>query len=223
MPSFWSYISGENYSVGCTGQTVYIYDKNHKELARFRDIQYGYTPVISPDERIVVIKSTDGRLAVYSLEGLKLVKKFRFSKVNYAQDDGCCFSGDGKQFVNIERHKDDLHCAVTIYDTYDFSVKSQQMLDDKMMLNHIEYDSTQECFFVLGVKKDYFVSKFENNRITKSVKISENEFEFYRKYKRLELMGFTEKAFVWSYMDCELSDIIDKDFRLSKLFDYYNK
>ena len=30
MKSFWSYITNGQYSVGCTGQTVYLYDQLSK-------------------------------------------------------------------------------------------------------------------------------------------------------------------------------------------------
>ena len=87
MPSFWSYIGNDRFNIGCTGQTVYVYDKAGKELARFKDLIYAYLPVISPRGDHFVVKTTDGRMAVYSLETLSLVKKFRYSKVDGAQDD----------------------------------------------------------------------------------------------------------------------------------------
>lgn len=48
MPRFYSYISNGKYSVGCTGQTVYIYNTNGIELAKFKDLPYAYLSVISP-------------------------------------------------------------------------------------------------------------------------------------------------------------------------------
>lgn len=88
MKKFWGYVSNNKYSVGCTGQTVYLYDEDGNELAKFKDIIYGYTPMISPDGTLFVVKSADGRPAVYSLETLSFIKKFRFSKVDGVQDDG---------------------------------------------------------------------------------------------------------------------------------------
>jgi hypothetical protein len=40
MKRFWSYIENEQFAVGCTGQTVYVYDKSGTELARFKDLKY---------------------------------------------------------------------------------------------------------------------------------------------------------------------------------------
>ena len=104
MPKFWSLISNGKYRVGCTGQTVYIYDQNGTELVKFKDLPYAYTAAFSPKGDIFVVKSTAGRIAVYSLDEPCLIQKFRFSKVDGSQDDIFCFSPDGEWFYNIERH-----------------------------------------------------------------------------------------------------------------------
>ena len=154
MKKFWGWASNDKFSIGCTGQTVYLYDKSGNELAKFKDITYGYTPMISPDGTLFVVKSTEGRLAVYSLETLSLIKKFRFSKVDGAQDDGFCFSPDGEMFFNVERQKDDLHSAISIYDTTDFSLSNQILLGEDMMLDHIEFDKATNTYYVLGFMRD---------------------------------------------------------------------
>ena len=184
MPRFVSYISNGIYDIGCTGQTVYVYDKNGTELAKFKDLIYAYYAVISPCGDILVVKSTDGRLAVYSLEGLSLVKKFRFSKVNYAQDDGFCFSADGKYFINIERQIDELHSVISVYDTSDFGVISQISLGDSGMVQAIEQVDGE--FYVLGFWRDTnliitqnFVAKYKDGKICESVNITQNEYEYY--------------------------------------------
>lgn len=80
MAKFWSYISNGTYSVGCTGGSVYVYDKNGAELAKFKDMPYAYWPCFSPKGDIFVVKSTAGRLAVYSLDSQSLIKKIPFFK-----------------------------------------------------------------------------------------------------------------------------------------------
>ncbi len=42
MLKFWGIAKKTNIMVGCTGQTVYIYE-NNLEVAKFKDIKYGYT------------------------------------------------------------------------------------------------------------------------------------------------------------------------------------
>ena len=230
MKKFWGYVSNNEFSVGCTGQTVFLYNKDGKELCEFKDIIYGYTPMISPDGTLFVVKSTEGKLAVYSLETLSLIKKFRFSKVDGAQDDGFCFSSDGKYFINIERQKDDLHSAISVYDTSDFSLMNQILLGKDRMLDHIEFDTATNKYYVLGFIRDAdgvidhgFVAEFEDNQIKNITAISENEYDFYRSYKHLEIMGFSEKAYEWSYMDCELDKLKSMNYTLANLYKHYNK
>ena len=230
MKKFWGWASNDKFSIGCTGQTVYLYDKSGNELAKFKDITYGYTPMISPDGTLFVVKSTEGRLAVYSLETLSLIKKFRFSKVDGAQDDGFCFSPDGEMFFNVERQKDDLHSAISIYDTTDFSLSNQILLGEDMMLDHIEFDKATNTYYVLGFMRDAnrvydyeFVAEFKDNQIKNITAISDDDRDFYRSYKHLEIMGFSEKAYEWSYMDCELDKLKYMNHTLANLYKHYNK
>ena len=102
MRDFWGYIKNEEYSIGCTGQSVYVYDNKLNELARFKDLKYAYLPVFIPCKEQFIVKSTEGRIAVYSLKELRLLKKFKTSEVTYSQDDGCCFSSNGNTFYNID-------------------------------------------------------------------------------------------------------------------------
>jgi hypothetical protein len=227
MKKFVGFATNGEYSVGCTGQTVYLYDKSNNEIGKFKDIIYAYAPIISPDGKIFVVKSTVGRLAVYSLETFTLIKKFRFSKVDGAQDDGFCFSPDGRFFINIERHQDSLHSAISIYNTSDFSLVNQLLIGEDMMLDYIEYDEATSSYYVLGfvrgtdgVIKHGFVGKFEDGKITNVTPISENEYEFYRSYKALETFGFTETKHAWTYIDCELKKLKSMNHTLAKLYSY---
>ena len=44
MKNFWGYAHNERFGVGCTGQSVYIYDTEGRELKRFSGLRYAYTP-----------------------------------------------------------------------------------------------------------------------------------------------------------------------------------
>ena len=228
MKKFWSYIENDKYGVGCTGQTVYLYDKNGTELKKFKDLPYAYKSAFSPLGDIFVIKTTEGRLAVYSLDTLSLIKKFRYSKVDGAQDDGFCFSSDGKYFINVERQGDSLHSAISVYDTNNFTRVSQLLLGDKAAASHIE--SVNDEYYVLGfmrgddgVLSDCYVGKFANNEIKDVKIISEREHEFYRDYLDLKLMGFSEKAYEWSRFEISLDKLRSAGHSLAKLWKYYNE
>ena len=226
MRKFCSYIKNDKYAIGCTGQTVYVYDSEGTEIAKFKDLPYAYKSAFSPNGDIFVVKTTEGRLAVYSLETSSLIKKFRYSKVDGAQDDGFCFSSDGKYFINIERQGDDLHSAISVYDTEDFSRVSQFLLDENMMISHIELADGE--YYVLGfmrgtdrvMAKD-FVGKYANNQIKNILPISEQEHDFYYDYLHLKMMGFTEQAY-GDYFSVSLEKLRSAGHSLAKLWNYYN-
>lgn len=231
MKNFWSYISNGKYSVGTTGQTVYLYDENGNEIRKFKDIKYGYTPMFSPDGKLLIVKSTIGQIAVYSLETFDLIKKFRFSKVDGAQDDGFCFSPDGKELYNIERHIDSCKSRLSVYDTKTFGLKRQLLDDDiNLSISVIEYDEITEAYYILGFFRDNetgvlsqcFVSKLEDNILSEIVFVSEGEYDLYQSYNRLKLNGFTKKAFQWSFIDNYNLDVFKSlDLSLSDLHRKY--
>lgn len=231
MPSFWSYISNGEYSVGCTGRTVYVYDKMGNELAKFKHLPYSYTPAFSPKGDIFVVKTTEGGLVVCSLEKLCIIKKFRFSKVDYSQDDNFCFSPDGEKLYNIERHKDSCKTVLSIYNTSDFSLEKQLFDNDKnLVLSVVEYDKNENIFlmgFFRGenrVADKYFVGKLLNDELVEVAIITEKEYDFYQEYKDLEVKGFTKKAKEWSELSGELlyqSDIENSNFSLVELWERY--
>lgn len=195
MPNLKSIVENEQYRIGCTGQTVYVYDKNGAELGKFKDLIYAYTAAISPLGNIFVVKSQEGRLAVYSLETMSLLKKFRFSKVNYSQDDGCCFSPDGKYFLNVERQGDDLHSAISVYAVSDFSLVSRIFLGESMMIEHIQELDGE--YYVLGflrgddgVITSPFVAKYKNGAICDVKRITNAESEFYWEHIYRTMFGW---------------------------------
>ena len=239
MKKFWGYASNGEFSVGCTGQTVYLYNKAGIEIAKFKDIIYAYTPMFSPNGKLFVVKSTDGRLAAYSLKTLSLIKKFRFSKVNGAQDDGFCFSPDGKLFVNLEKHYEDSLCSVSFYDTADFSLANRYMIGEETKIVHIEYDADLNAYYILGFKgfeifpREYFIAVFENGQIKNPVQIDCREHASYNGYFSLKRFGFTEKSFEWSFfkydsnydriLPYELNALKTIDLTLAKLYEKHSK
>lgn len=207
MKSFYSLVSNGEHSVGCTGGSVYVFDKRGVELAVFKDLTYAYDCAISPDGDVLAVKSTEGRLAVYSLKNLNLIKKFRFSQVDGSQDDNFCFSPDGKELYNIERHTDSCKTALSIYDTEDFSLK-KRLFSEKvnMMLTCVEVDCAGNVYLTGFIRKEksgvahkWFVAKLADGALSDVRYISEKTHEFYSDYKKLELCGFSEKSVALSF------------------------
>jgi hypothetical protein len=184
MPSFCSIVRNEEYRVGCTGQTVWVWDKDDTVLAKFKDISYAYKAAISPKNDIFVVKSTSGKLAFYSLVDLSLIKKFKFSKIGHAQDDGFCFSSDGNSFLNIERQGDSFNSTITVYYTSDLSIASRVSFDENINVSQIQEKNGE--YYVLGYLRNaegvgnyFFVAKFRNNEITDMQEITQKEWWFY--------------------------------------------
>lgn len=179
-----------------------------------------------PEKNIFVVKSTAGKLAVYSLDTMDLITKFRFSKVDGAQDDGFCFSSDGSYLYNIECHVDSTITCLSIYDTSSFKRVKQLFLEDNsLVLSHIEYDFSERSLFILGLmrgndyKYDYgFVAELRNEKLVNITKLSFEKYKYIRGYKSLELSGFTAKSKEWSslkYDGYDLSNIESTTIHLS--------
>ncbi len=211
MKKFISLVSNGEYSVGCTGQMVYVFDKNGAEIAKFRDLPYAYDCAISPKGDIFVVKTTEGRLAVYFLQEPRLIRKFRFSKVAEMQDDNFCFSTDGEEFYNIERHIDGCKTALSVYDTKDFTLKNRLFSDETdMMLSCVEISEGEiylSGFFRKkqnGVAHRFFVAKLDGNSLSDIRYVSEEECGFCTSYKKAEICGFTDEAIRLSGYDKEV-------------------
>ncbi len=219
MRKFYSYISNGEYSVGCTGQTVCVFDKSGLEIAKFNDLNYAYCCAISPKGDVLAVKTTEGRLAFYSLDELHLIKKFRFSSVAEMQDDNFCFSPDGEEFYNIERHTDGCKTVFSVYDTKDFSLKKRLFSENTdMKLGCVEINGGEiylSGFFrkkqsgllgkhQIGAAEKFFVARLVGDEICDIRYISESDYGFCTDYKRVEMSGFTEK-------EKELSDISEEE------------
>ena len=140
MKNFWGYYENENYAVGCTGGSVYVYNRDGEELARFRDLTYAYTAKFMPGTNIIVVKTTEGHLAVYNLEQLQLVKKI-FITGTGAQDHGFAFSRDVRdgEPVNEQspaRRIDFLALCEQVGDHHEVAVVLEPRVS--LLLQHLE-------------------------------------------------------------------------------------
>ena len=209
---FWTYLETDKYNIGLSSKTIYIYDKEGNEIIKFKDLSYGYMGCVSNNQELLVVKSSEGRIAIYSLEKLELIKKFRFSKVDGSQDDNFIFSPDDKYFFNIERHVSSTKTALSIYDTKDFTLHKRLLNDnDNLVISVIEYDKEL---------KEYFVCKLENGKLNDIKYNSESEYGFFRFAKAVESSGFTEESYKWLFIfkTVSLSGLKTMNLSLSNLW-----
>lgn len=228
MRQFETYITNDAYSVGCTGQTVYLFDKNNTELAKFRDLKYAYHAVFSPKGDIFVVRSNEGRLAVYNLAERRLLLKFRYAKGKEGeqpQDVNSCFSPDGERFY-IPVYRADLCSSLLVYRTSDFSLEKRLFDGGNMVFHFIEYDAETGRYYLLGFIRNrphgdntYFVAWLDGDMLVDMESISENEYDFYRDYKEFEATGFTSKS-PWRVF-YDIDDLIERKHTLAKLWLYY--
>ena len=148
-PHFISYVKRGQYAVGCTGSTVVLY-KDDVEIARFKDpAPYADHAAISPKEDLFVVRSVIGKMAVYSTDPPRLLKKFRFSEIE-GQDQGYCFSPDGKHFLSIELQEHPLKTVLSIYETANFTLAGRLFDDDdRLFLEEIECDEEKGDYILL--------------------------------------------------------------------------
>lgn len=229
MKKFWGFYDNGKYKVGCNGQTMYLYDFKNHELAKFKDITYAYCGAFMPQSDVFVLRSTDGRIAVYDCDELKLLNKFRFSDVDGSQDDGFCFTPDGKYFMNIERIGSSTRTRLSIYETQSFSPIKRYFENEKsLVLNHIEYNAQKNeynvLFFTRGNNSIYSqggIGVLNEDCIINVLPLSSKAYDFLSSYKSLQLSGFTEKSMEWSglhydgYSNEEILKLCERNFDLS--------
>lgn len=217
MRRFWSFYQNESYQVGCSGRTVYIYDKAGNELAKFRDIPYAYTAAFMPGKNIIAVKSTEGRLAFYDLDALCLLKRITITRIG-AQNGGFCFSPDGRFFYNIENPITSVRTQLGVYETNTFTKVSTLFAEDvRTVLAHLEFDEKTGTCYLLGFVRDDmgvldhgFIAIFdtESQTLQNIHVISQKQYHYLESYKDWELSGFTEKSLEWGML--HYLDHIDK-------------
>ena len=79
MKKYQGYAQNEKFKVGLNGKTVYIFDNDENELARFQDAPYMYRGKFIPNSNTLVVKSTSGWLLFYDLDSLALRAAWRSS------------------------------------------------------------------------------------------------------------------------------------------------
>lgn len=203
MRSFWGFYDNRKYRVGCNGSTIYVFDTYDRELAKFRDIAYAYTGDFKPKSNVFIAKSIEGKLAVYDLDHLTLLKKSTISRIG-AQDEGFAFTPDGREFLNIEKPISSLDTQLVIYDTFDFSRKRVLFINrSEMLLEELEFDEFGNCY-VLGFIRDAekifeygFAGMLIDNEIQQITKLMNAQYHYASAYLAWKRTGFTPKALHW--------------------------
>lgn len=198
---YWGYCYNEKFNVYCNGSTVYVYDKNDNELAKFKDVPYAYRAKFMPHTNILTVKSTAGYLAIYDLDTLTLLKKIAVTRIG-AQDEGFAFTFDGKYFCNIEKPVSSLYTQVAVYRTSDFKRIATLFQNNKTVnFKIIEFDKNNKCYVLGFIRNDEgvydygFIGNLEDKGLTNVKRLNSEDFDYTRAFKNWEEFGFTEKEY----------------------------
>ena len=217
MKKYQGYTQNENFKIGLNGKTIYIFDNEEKELARFQDATYMYRGKFIPNTNILVVKSTSWFLLLYDLDKLQLINKIKFSNIG-SQDENFDITYDGRYLYNIEAPKSSTRTQITKYDlkTLKPIITTFHNLD-KVFLKYIETDKNN--IYLLGFArnnegiKDYsFIGLYKEIgnqcKIQEVKKIDEDLYGRIYRYKICEDYGFTQKEL--KYQDLERIDELEK-------------
>lgn len=204
------YTQNKNFKVSLSGRTVYIYDHEENELAKFQDVPYMYRGKFIPKTNILVVKSTSGWLLFYDLDKLELMKKIKFSNMG-SQDENFDITYDGKYLYNIESPKTSTRTQLTKYDLKTLKPITTSFHNmDKIFLKYVEiYNDNIYLFgFVRndeGVKDYNFIGLYkeveEKSGIQGLKKLNEELYNKINQYKVCEDYGFTQKSLKYRHLE----------------------
>jgi len=195
MKKFVGQVQTDRYIVGCTGQTVFLYDASGTELAKFKDIKYGYMPLFASDGDCFIVKSTGGWMAAYSAEKRLLITKWPLARKD-SQDQGFCFSSDGKYLFNIEMAAKTVSTELAVYNTLTWLETARYFVGEADLLLH-GAESCEDGVCLLGMTRSEsgplcFVEKLVNGQIVQRRELSQEEYNDLQTYTTLKLYGFTQ-------------------------------
>lgn len=224
MKKYQGYAQNEKFKVGLNGKTVYIFDNDENELARFQDAPYMYRGKFIPNTNTLVVKSTAGWLLFYDLDNLVLIKKIRFSNIG-SQTKNFAITQDGKYLYNIESPNYSTRTQLTKYDLGTLKpVITSFHNSETIFLEYVEISN--ETVFLFGFMrndkgiKDYgFIGQYkeigEKCILRDGKRIADAVYEKISQYKDCEDFGFTQKSLEYSGLE-KIEDL--EPYTLSRVY-----
>lgn len=137
--------------IAMSGQTTRVIRMSDgAELAAFKDLKYAYRAVFSPDGDTIAVKSNEPQIGFYSLKTLQPIGKIKIPRNNEPQDEGFCFSYDGKYFYNII-YTSDFRTHLAVYDVRTLQELKTCFTDNRSVLpESIQYIQSRELYLLHG-------------------------------------------------------------------------
>lgn len=231
MKKYQGYAQNEKFKVGLNGKTVYIFDNDENELARFQTLPICTVGNFIPNTNTLVVKSTAGWLLFYDLDSLALIKEIRFSNIG-SQTKNFAITQDGKYLYNIESPNYSTRTQLTKYDLRTLKpVITSFHNSETIFLEYVEISN--ETVFLFGFMrndegiKDYgFIGQYkeigEKCILRDGKRIADVVYEKISQYKGCEDFGFTQKSLGYNdlrknrgpgaiHFERGLSDIIENN------------
>lgn len=142
------------YICHLNGGSVSLFDaENYTEVANFRDIKYPHHLSYSYDSKLLAVKSTQRKIAIYDLENQKLINIYRLKRNSQPQDYGFCFTVDNKYILNLV-YTNELLGYISKIDIQSF--EEERFFEEcTYVFNSIQY---------VNERKQYLISGFDRNK-----------------------------------------------------------
>lgn len=227
-----SYSIGTDWEAGCNSQSTYVFDHEGNQLARFQDIRYTWLTMFCPEKPLLIVKGTKPKLAVYDMLSMSLLHKLDLrAAYGSPQDDGCCFTPDGRHLINSEFSCKNNFCStLRVYDTETFTERAALLTDQNMLISHIEHARDQGSLYLLGLDRgknaaalEYGIYKYQSGRISGRRKLTSRQHLDINVQMRTKLSGSTAFARKWylnemPYVPLSLEDLFENDNALATLY-----
>lgn len=187
-----TYIENERFAVGTTGRSVHVFGEGGQKLAEFRDLTYAYFAAFTPDGDGLIVKSNEGKLALYSLTELKLIKKLRCGA---SPQDGCfCFSSDGTRFLNAAMHEKPRRWEIAAYSANGLDEIETVFSSEKCAIFGLECGDGGS-YYVLGSDDEAFVGVIKDGALIEKYGLTFEKSALYIDALRLRRTGYTEEGY----------------------------
>ncbi len=153
-PRAYGIVQSQHFVATATGQRAYVYDcSSGMQLAYFPKLSYSYKPLITPDEKTLIVTGAGPNIIFCSLETMQVKKKINLHSKTTQIDDRI-LSGDGKSLLFLETMDKDLLSRMTEIDNQTGEIVNYHLQEEKLLLDTITYEPSTGYYWLTGYDRD---------------------------------------------------------------------